>query len=63
LTYQPILKQEGGNDCGMFCIAFATVLLHKQNPINVQFIQSTMRSHLIQRFEQQLLTPFAATEL
>jgi len=63
LTYQPVQKQEGGDDCGVFSIAFATALLHNQNPVNVQFVQSSMCSHLLQCFEQQLLTPFTATEL
>ena len=63
LTYQSVQKQEGGDDCGVFSIAFATTLLYKQNPVNIQFVQSTMRSHLLQCFEQQLLTPFTATAL
>ena len=58
LIYEPVNKQEGGDDCGVFSIAFATALAHQQNPVHVQFDQSTMRSHLLQCFEQQLLTPF-----
>ena len=58
LIYEPVKKQEGGDDCGVFSIAFATALAHHQNPVHVQFVQSTMRPHLLQCFEQQLLTPF-----
>ena len=58
LIYEPIQKQEGGDDCGVFSIAFATALAHHQDPVHVQFVQSTMCSHLLQCFEQQLLTPF-----
>ena len=63
LTYEPVQKQEGGDDCGVFSIAFATALVHNHNPINVQFVQSIMRLHLLRCFEQQLLTPFTAREL
>ena len=58
LIYEAVKKQEGGDDCGVFSIAFATALAHHQNPVHVQFVQSTMRPHLLQCFEQQLLTPF-----
>jgi len=37
--YQSVQKQEGGDDCGVFSIAFATALLHNQNPVNMQFVQ------------------------
>ena len=63
LTYLPVQKQEGVDDCGVFSIAFATALLHQQNPVNIQFLQSSMCPHLLQCFEQQLLSPFTATEL
>ena len=63
LTYQQVQQQEGGDDCGVFSIAFATALLHNQNPVNLRFIQSSMHSHLLRCFEQKLLTPFTATEL
>ena len=58
LIYEPVQKQEGGDDCGVFSIAFATALAHNQDPVYVQFVQSTMCSHLLQCFEQQLLTLF-----
>jgi len=57
LYYEPVQKQEG-DDCDVFSIAFSTTLVHHQNPVHVQFVQSTMRSHLLECFEQQLLTPF-----
>jgi len=58
LVYEPVQKQEGGDDCGVFSIAFATALVHRQNPVHIQFVQSTIQSHLLECFEQQLLTPF-----
>jgi len=30
-SYLPVQQQEGGDDCGVFSIAFATALLHKQD--------------------------------
>ena len=45
LIYEPVQKQEGGDDCGVFSIAFATALAHHQNPVHVRFVQSTMRPH------------------
>jgi len=58
LTYEPVQKQEGRDDCGVFSIAFATALAHGQSPASVQFAQNDMRHHLPQCYEQQLLTPF-----
>jgi len=61
-SYLPVQQQEGGDDCGVFSIAFATALLHEQDLVNVQFVHSGMRPHLLWCFEQQLLTSFAATD-
>lgn len=41
-------KQEGVNDCGVFAIAVATGLLFGEDPSNLHFDQSSMRSHLLQ---------------
>lgn len=49
-------KQEGSNDCGLFCIAIATSLLYKESPL--KFVQSSLRSHLISCFENNKLVPF-----
>lgn len=58
LIYEPVQKQEGRDDCGVFSIVFATALAHHQDPVHVQFVQSTMHPYLLWCFEQQLLTPF-----
>ena len=58
LTYEPVQKQEGGDDCGVFSIAFATALAYGLNPVGVHFVQNDMRHHLLQCFEQKLMTPF-----
>ena len=46
-SYLPVQQQEGGDDCGVFSIAFATALLHEQDLVNVQFVHSGMRPHLL----------------
>ena len=40
LINEPVKKQEGGDKCGVFSIAFATALAHHQNPVHEQFVQS-----------------------
>ena len=58
LTYEPVQKQESGDDCGVFSIAFATALAHGLNPVGVHFVLSHMRQHLLECYEQKSLTPF-----
>ena len=41
LIYEPVKKQEGGDDCGVFSVTFATALAHHRNPVYEQFVQST----------------------
>ena len=61
LIYEPVQKQEGGDTLVVyvFSIAFVTAIVHHQNPVHVQFVKTITRSHLLQYFKQQLLTPFA----
>jgi len=47
LGYEPVQKQEEGEGCGVFSIAFATAMAHHQNPVHVQFVQCTLRSHAL----------------
>ena len=51
-------KQEGYVDCGIFAIANATAIAHGINPGNLKFNQLLMRKHLLDSFEQEILTPF-----
>ena len=54
--FQDLQKQEGTNDCGLYCIAIATSLLHNKYPL--KFDQSLLRQHLIFCFEKFHLCPF-----
>ena len=40
--------REGGNDCqrGVFAIATATKLCHGEDPVDLEYQQSSVRSHL-----------------
>lgn len=53
--FQGVQKQKGSVDCGPFCIAIATSILHG-SPI--MFTQSLLRSTLISRFESFHMSPF-----
>ena len=51
-------KQCGSNDCGLFSIANATAIANDIDPMNLKYIQSDIRMHLLQRFRQGLMTVF-----
>jgi len=51
-----VQKQKGDKDCGVFCIAIATSLLHNQSP--GPFTQSLLRPHLIYCIENKSMIPF-----
>lgn len=50
-------KQKGGTDCGLFAIAAATSILHKQDH-TLNFCQNTMRQHTLYCLEQGKFTVF-----
>ena len=50
--------QSGGDDCGLFAIAFAFALCSGRNPCNVTFTQQLMRDHLSSCFHVRKLSPF-----
>ena len=49
-------KQKGDRDCGVFCIAVTTSLLH--NLVPGPFVQALLRPHLIHCLENKLMMPF-----
>ena len=51
-------KQIGRKDCGLFAIAFAVVLVFNKRPSKLKFMQQKMRSHLVECFTKQEMTPF-----
>ena len=53
-----VAKQTGGDDCGLFAIAFATSICHNRDPVRVQYKQEKMREHLLQCFQKSFMEPF-----
>ena len=53
-----VQQQEGGNDCGLFAIAFATLLCVGRDPAKERFDQKIMREELLQSFEKQDMALF-----
>ena len=51
-------KQLGISDCGLMAIAFITCLLFKQDPVNVKFNQESMRQHLINCIQSEVMKLF-----
>lgn len=42
VTTLPVQQQEGSNDCGLFCIAYAVELCNRKNPEECRFEQTHM---------------------
>ena len=51
-------KQCDSNDCGLFSIANATAIANRIDPTTLKYIQGDMRMHLLQCFQQGLMTIF-----
>jgi len=51
-------KQTGSKDCGVFTIAIATAIASGLNPTRQNFKQKAMRGHLVDCFNNEMLTPF-----
>ena len=58
IDYVDVQKQQGGNDCGLFAIAFATSICSRQSPATLSYDQSLMRSHLLQCLERKKMVKF-----
>ncbi len=46
VRFHDVVKQKNGNDCGLYAIAFAKLICSSRNPSEVEFIPSTLCSHL-----------------
>lgn len=56
-----VQRQGTGYDCGVFAIAFATSLLHGQDPTTVTYDVRQLRPHLRACMAAGNLTPFPST--
>lgn len=54
-----VQQQEGGNDCGLFAIAFATLLCVGRDPAKERCDQKILRQELLKSFEEGDITLFA----
>lgn len=61
VTSAPVQQQRGSCDCGVFTIANAFHIASGNDLEYTTFDQTKMRSHLIQCFEERLLSPFPSS--
>jgi len=53
-----VAKQHGSSDCGIYSIAYCTLLVNKINPCSVVLQQIEMRHHLKMCLEREYFTTF-----
>ena len=51
-------KQKGTVDCGLFAIANATAIAFGKNPSKLCFKQEALRSHLVNCYNKNFMSPF-----
>ena len=51
IEFVDVQKQKGSSDCGLFALAFITSICNRQDPTELAYNQSSMRSHLLKRIE------------
>ena len=58
IEYMNVQRQVGGDDCGLFTVAFATSLCHSVDPLTCRFKQKEMREHFLRCLLNEYMTPF-----
>jgi len=58
LHFQAVQIQRGTSDRGLFALAFATSLCHGEDPVQINYVQHKMRSHLLRCLEDRTIAPF-----
>ena len=58
---RPVQVQDNGTDCGIFAIAFASSLLHGQDPCKINYLEP--RKHFYQCLDTSNMTEFPHTDL
>ena len=58
IEYMDMQLRKGSSDCGLFAIATATASCHAQNSVHLEYLQGSMRKHLLKAFEVKALHPF-----
>ena len=62
VTFLPSDKQRDGVNCGLYALAFASVILDGRSPSEYAFIVDEMRNHYVRCLSESNLLPFPATE-
>ena len=63
LQFMNVQMQAGGDDCGLFAVAFATALAFGEPPGQYHFAQEKMRCHLWSCFERRQISMFLYSKL
>lgn len=58
LQREPVQRQNGSDDCGLFAVAFIVELLSGGDPSTVGFKQNMMRKHYSTCLETSKWSPF-----
>ena len=58
LSVEDVQQQTGGGDCGLFAIAFATLLCLGEDPSQTRYCQDKMRKELIRSLEDRNMENF-----
>ena len=62
VTFLPVEKQIDRFNCGLFALAYASVLLDEKSPTDFQFLVKEMRAHYIKCLKDVTLEPFLVIE-
>ena len=63
IIMQPMQKQLGRTDCGLFALAVITAICHGKDPFQMHFKQEEMRDHLLKCFKDKYMTLFPCIDL
>jgi len=58
-----VFLQTGGEDCGLYCIAYAVDIVNGRSPESILYDQDVMRKHLLDCIAKDNLTPFPEREI
>lgn len=58
IEFADVQQQEGGDDCGLFALAFITTICNGRDPSMRRYQQMAMRRHLLQCIQSEHMTEF-----
>ncbi|CAF2786046.1 unnamed protein product [Rotaria sp. Silwood2] len=58
VSFENVQQQVGGNDCGLFALAFATSLCYSDSPPLLFYHQMSLRNHYVKCIESNTIQPF-----